>query len=86
MRLASNYEIKLQEYEMGQITEDMAKIIRKLPKQAQIDIMDFNEANHSHNIYEPKDIVRAWLVWNGIVGYEDSIVDIVLGAYSVDRK
>lgn len=48
------------------------------------DIEDFNEDNKSRAIYPDRfgfysvrDVLAAWLVWNGIIGYTDRILNLL---------
>lgn len=55
------------------------QVLGTLPPHIQRDIKSFLEDNPWVDISSRRDLVTAWLTWNGIIGYEDQIIDLVLG-------
>lgn len=45
-------------------------------------VLEFLQSNPREFLHSPKDVVNAWLVWNGMIGYTDGIVGLVLRAYN----
>lgn len=46
----------------------------RLPMSMQGDIDDFLDYNTSVTIETRRDLIDAWLVWNGIIGYTDTMM------------
>lgn len=67
----------------GQITDLMQQVLDSLPTHIQRDIQDFLTENPHVYLMSRRDLVCAWLNWNGIFGYEDRIIDLVLGVSRV---
>ena len=53
----------------------------RLSSSARGEIIAFLEANPSVTIDSPRDVVDAYLQWNGIIGYTFDFIDVVLKAY-----
>ena len=50
---------------------------QQLDGDLQQDIDQFLEANPRAELYSREDLVRAWLTWNGIIGYTPVIIRLV---------
>lgn len=66
-----------------QITDLMQLVLDSLPTHIQRDIKEFMKENPHVYLMSRRDLVCAWLNWNGIFGYEDQIIDLVLGVSRV---
>lgn len=66
-----------------QITDLMQHVLDTLPAHIQMDIREFLKENPHVFLTSRRDLVCAWLNWNGIFGYEDRIIDLVLGVARV---
>lgn len=70
---------------MAEVTERMAAAARaaynNLPVQYQQDVLSFLQSNPSQFLLSPRDVVDAWLMWNGMIGYSDTIVHLVRSAF-----
>ena len=47
----------------------------------QKDVDAFCEANPRATLYSKRDVVNAWLTWNGIINYTEQIVSLVENVY-----
>ena len=52
-----------------------------LPAGAQKDVAEYMHTNDREELSSPRDVVDAYLVWNGIIGFTDQIVSVVRAAY-----
>lgn len=57
----------------------------KLPTKYRIDIIQFLEWNPAKVIYTEEDLIDAWLCWNGILGYTDTIIELFQSVYDVRK-
>lgn len=53
----------------------------RLPYHQQSDVVQFLQNNPRKHLCDAQDIVDAWLVWNGMIGYTSNIVEVVRYAY-----
>ena len=58
----------------------------RLSLQDQRRIVEFLEENPNEWILSPKDLVNAYLIWEGIMGYTDAIINLVLKSYDADIR
>lgn len=59
---------------------------RRLANYQQRKVSDFLEENRRETLMSPLDVINAYLTWEGIIGYTDSIVNLVLQAYNADIR
>lgn len=59
------------------ITGPAIDAFQQLNGQQQYHVEEFLSANKGAELYSKRDVVNAWLTWNGIVGYTDDIISIV---------
>lgn len=59
---------------------------RRLSNSQQNTIVEFLEENRRQTLMSPLDVINAYLTWKGIIGYTDSIVNLVLQAYNADIR
>lgn len=64
-----------------QITGPAIDAYQQMDGDLQRDIDQFLEANPRQQLYSREDLVRAWLTWNGIIGYTPVIVRLVQQAF-----
>lgn len=65
------------------ITGPAAKSYLKLSASQQRAIDQYLEANPYSTIHDNRDLVEAWLIWEGIIGFTDDIIAIVQSVYKV---
>lgn len=59
---------------------------RRLSNSQQKTIVEFLKENYRETLMTPLDVINAYLTWEGIIGYTDSIVNLVLQAYNADIR
>ena len=59
---------------------------RRLSNSQQNTIVEFLKENRRQTIMSPLEVIEAYLTWEGIMGYTDSIVNLVLQAYNADIR
>lgn len=62
------------------------KAFRRLSDSQQRSIVAFLEVNSRATIMSPLELIEAYLHWEGIIGYTDQIVNLVLQAYNADIR
>lgn len=63
------------------ITGPAIDAFQQLNGQQQYAIEEFLSANKGETLYSKRDIVNAWLTWNGIVGYTEDIISLVQATF-----
>jgi len=61
----------------SRIHPEAQKILGKLPPRFQCDVRQFLAENIREELYEPQDVLNAWLVWNGLIGYTNAVMTFV---------
>jgi hypothetical protein len=59
------------------ITGRAIDVYQYLDGRQQADVDAYLEANPRAELYVPRDVVNAWLTWNGIIGYTEQIVSLI---------
>lgn len=55
--------------------------IQQLDGDLQKDVYQLLQDNPRYELYSKEDVVQAWLMWNGIMGYTPKIIRLVQQAF-----
>lgn len=70
----------------GRLIGQGMQAFRRLSNSHQRVIVKFLEENPRATIMSPLEVIEAYLNWEGIIGYTDNIVNLVLQAYNADIR
>ena len=71
---------------MSRMTGKAIHAYNRLTTLQQGDVNAFLLENPGRTLCSEREVIEAWLIWNGIIGYDQDIIDLVVNAYGFTYK